>query len=160
MPTDNSNVKFMAGPWNSFPVNSADNNTVYFITDQQRIFVGNTEYAPPVDWGVVYPINSIIMFYDNEDHSSHLGLEWSRCLQGNVPVGIDSSDSDFNTIGNTLGEKQHVLSSTEVPTLNFISVTSGLLGRSDDVVSGYDSSGQPYSNLQPSEVVSFWRRIQ
>lgn len=160
MPTNNSDVKFISGSWNAFPNGNADENTVYFITDQKRIFVGNTEYAPPVDWGVVYPINSIIMFYDNEDHSSHLGLGWSRCLQGNVPVGVDSNDSDFGVVGKTLGEKVHILSSEEAPTHNTVSVTSGLLGRSDAVVSGYASGGQSHNNIQPSEVISFWRRTQ
>ena len=34
---------------------------------------------------IIYPINIIIVFYDNEDHSSFCGLSWERCLSGNFP---------------------------------------------------------------------------
>ena len=36
-------------------------------------------------------------------------------LNGRVPVGLDTLDSQFDTLGNTGGEKQHLLLSTEMP---------------------------------------------
>lgn len=36
-------------------------------------------------------------------------------LNGKVPVGYDSSDTDFATVGHTDGEKTHTLSVTEIP---------------------------------------------
>lgn len=36
-------------------------------------------------------------------------------LNGKVPVGYDSSDTDFATVGHTDGEKTHTLSVTELP---------------------------------------------
>lgn len=37
-------------------------------------------------------------------------------LDGRVPVGLDTLDAQFDTLGNTGGEKQHTLLSTEMPT--------------------------------------------
>lgn len=56
---------------------------------------------------LVCPIGKIEVFWDNEDHSNHLGFKWERTSIGKVPVGINSSDSDFNAIGKTGGEKTH-----------------------------------------------------
>jgi microcystin-dependent protein len=36
-------------------------------------------------------------------------------LKGNVPVGLDSSQTEFNTLGKTGGEKTHTLNTTEIP---------------------------------------------
>lgn len=36
-------------------------------------------------------------------------------LKGKVPVGYDSSDNDFDTIGETGGEKTHTLTTDEIP---------------------------------------------
>lgn len=36
-------------------------------------------------------------------------------LRGRVPVGLDSNDTDFNTLGNTGGEKKHTLTIAEMP---------------------------------------------
>ena len=36
-------------------------------------------------------------------------------LTGRVPVGYASSDTDFNAVGNTGGEKTHKLTTTEMP---------------------------------------------
>lgn len=160
MPQTGNRINILHGTQQTYDtLQTHDENSIYFCEDSKRIYVGDVEYAPAVDWSQVYPINSIIMFYDNLDHSSHLGLTWERCLQGNVPVGIDSSDSDFNTVGRTLGEKSHTLTSEESVTLSDTSITPGILGSQHDVISGYGNPGQPHNNIQPSEVISFWKRI-
>ena len=116
-------------------------------------------FPPPSYWDKIFPINRIIMWYDNEDHSNYLGLTWERCLSGRVPVGIDSGDSDFNTIGKQLGEKTHALTPAEAPTLNTNRKAVGV-NSSTDHVESYGSNGQPHNNIQPSEVIAYWRRIE
>lgn len=114
---------------------------------------------PPSYWDKVFPVNRIVMFYDNLDHSDYLGLKWVRCLGGRVPVGIDSNDSDFNTIGNQIGEKEHTLTSSEVPSLNIENQTVGVHS-SDPLATSYGNSGAPHNNIQPSEVIAYWRRVE
>ena len=36
-------------------------------------------------------------------------------LQGKIPVGLDENDTDFDTLGNTGGEKEHTLTIAEMP---------------------------------------------
>lgn len=108
----------------------------------------------------VFPVNTIIPFYDNDNHSSYLGFTWERCLAGRVPVGIDSTDSDFNTIGKKLGEKTHVLTPDESCPLS--SETRPLGAITSTKIAGPDYAGNAtagHNNIQPSEVVAFWKRV-
>ncbi len=118
-----------------------------------------------------YPIGRIVMFYDLEDHSDYLGFTWERCIVGNFPVGYDSSDSDFNSIGKTGGEKTHTLTVNEMPSHNHPGIigytnTTGYYARLYEGSQGTKLDGegktggdQPHNNLPPYEVISYWRRI-
>ena len=56
MPTTNSTVLFKAGLQAAYNgITTKDLNTVYFITDTQRLFVGETEYTRPVQHGTNLP---------------------------------------------------------------------------------------------------------
>lgn len=56
MPTPESMVQFKAGLQAAFDeIQSKDLNTVYFVTDTQRLFVGETEYSRPVSYGSALP---------------------------------------------------------------------------------------------------------
>lgn len=133
-----------------------------------------------------YPIGRIVMFYDLEDHSDYLGFTWERCLVGKFPVGYDSSDTDFNTIGKTGGEKEHILTKNELaehqhPGLfynNADKTPISFIRNSSTTEKGYgiaytmnaniysaaniqtyaSGGGQPHNNLPPYEVVAYWRR--
>lgn len=59
MPTKDQMVKFKAGLESGFlelqQSDSVDLNTVYFLTDKQRMFVGETEYTRPIQYGDELP---------------------------------------------------------------------------------------------------------
>ena len=55
MPSANAKINFKAGLQSSFDKLTKDLNTVYFITDTQRFFVGETEYSRPVSYGSSLP---------------------------------------------------------------------------------------------------------
>lgn len=87
-------------------------------------------------------------------------------LNSKVPVGFDSSDTQFNTLGNTGGEKTHTLSVDELPNfrLSFTTVASAQTPMTNyELASGYSpnntgvgtgytnyiGNNQPHNNLQP-----------
>lgn len=72
-------------------------------------------------------------------------------LRGKVTVGKDSTDADFDTLGNTGGEKTHTLTIGELPldTFNSKGDSSGnwtFVGT---------SSASPHNNLQPYIVTNY-----
>lgn len=122
------------------------------------------------------PVGKVEVFFDNNDHSNYLGFKWERTSIGKVPVGINSNDSDFNTIGKTGGEKTHKLIINEMPSHLHTMYLSGSstpnrqavnwsnqgyqefsgITKANDNISG---GNQPHNNLQPYEVMAFWKRI-
>ena len=63
----------------------------------------------------IYPIGSIYMSANNVSPQIFLGGTWVAWGSGKVPVGVDTSDTSFNTVEKTGGEKTHVLLPTEMP---------------------------------------------
>ena len=109
----------------------------------------------------IYPVGIIVPFADNLDHSSFLGFTWERCLVGRTPVGIDTNDTDFSEIGKQLGEKTHLLTDTEAPKLKPRGSTSIVSDNDNDFAGpSYNGLGEPHNNIQPSEVVAFWKRVK
>lgn len=90
-------------------------------------------------------------------------------LKGKVPVGYNSSDSDFDTMGETGGEKTHTLTVDEMPAHNHGIYRSG--GQTAGYGSMFQNSstqsevtnnvitnkggGQAHNNLQPYQVVCY-----
>ena len=120
----------------------------------------------------IYPIGSIIIRDDAEDMSNFLGFTWEKVFAGKVLVGVDESDDDFKTIGKTGGEKTHTLTIEEMPSHihgTYIGVDQYQPGSSGEwtILSSNgekrftDSTGggQPHNNLQPYQVVAYWKRI-
>ena len=127
-------------------------------------------------YNAIFPIGQIVIKGDNEDYSNWLGFTWERTAVGKVLVGIDSTDTDFNTIGKTGGEKTHTLTVTEMPkhTHNVNYGSSAPLGLNSGATGyklNYENGGiqqiyatatggsQPHNNLQPYQVVAYWKRI-
>lgn len=121
-----------------------------------------------------FPINKIVIFNDNDDHSNYLGFTWERIATGKTLVGIDSSDTDFDTIGKTGGAKTHTITIDEMPEhthqFEYTTVTGtagyNTLRADSQVYSGniqigntYPAGGgQPHNNVQPYQVVAYWLR--
>ena len=119
-----------------------------------------------------FPINKVEVFFDDLDHSDFLGFTWERVGSGKVPVGLDTSDTDFNTIGKTGGEKTHKLTVNEMPkhshSYTKMTDSSYFNNNGSGVISGYYNTfpdtgtaggDQPHNNLQPYIVMAFWKRI-
>ena len=122
----------------------------------------------------LFPINKIEVFFDAEDHSNFLGFQWEMVSQGRIPIGLDTSDTDFNEIGKTGGEKEVILTIDQIPPHDHkdgklneaIDANNG--GRSAVIVHKSESGtipttktggGQPHNNMPPYIVMAFWKRI-
>lgn len=131
-----------------------------------------------------FPIKKVVIFNDNDDHSNYLDFTWERIASGKMLVGIDSADTDFNTIGKTGGEKEHTLTIDEMPShqhdmddsvyggyLNKIGVRGDGGGGSrfvpqysqTDSYSKYipmlAGGSHAHNNMPPYQVVALWQRI-
>ena len=126
---------------------------------------------------VIYPVGSVYISYVSTDPNTLFGIgTWSACGVGRVFVGIDDTQTEFDTVGETGGEKTHLLTSAEsgVPA-HIHPITSGgnLLADGSYGVATRDYGGvytynsnqnvaadasQAHNNLQPYEVVYKWRR--
>lgn len=127
-------------------------------------------------YNAIFPIGQIVIKGDNEDYSNWLGFTWERTAVGKVLVGIDSADNDFNTIGKTGGEKTHTLTINEMPShyhnVNYgssapLGLNSGStgyklnyeVGGTQQIYASATGGDNPHNNLQPYQVVAYWKRI-
>ena len=90
-------------------------------------------------------------------------------LCGKVAVGKDTSDTDFNALGKTGGEKTHTLTKAELPKIdiqtNFASASggdgSGLVygtktgSSNNSLIENINYGGEPHKNLQPYLVTNY-----
>lgn len=92
----------------------------------------------------LYPVGSIYMsatLSTTDQVANALGGTWEKWGEGRVPVGVDTTQTEFNTVGKTGGEKTHILTATEMPTHNH-PIQYALLGTGGGVNNIY---GETYS---------------
>lgn len=176
-----------------------DTNKLYTNKGQispDNVYVGDTE---PTDssvkcwispsgkidlsslWDQIYPVGSIYITANATNPSVLFGGTWEQ-LKGKFLVGVDSSDTDFETSGKTGGEKTHILKIEEMPSHNH-TLYGSPYGSADWVEGGiqrlkYDvnhktasntyplddsvwntGGDQAHNNLPPYMTVYMWKRI-
>ena len=168
-----------------------DTNKLYTNKGQispDNVYVGDTE---PTDssvkcwispsgkidlsslWDQIYPVGSIYITANATNPSVLFGGTWEQ-LKGKFLVGVDSSDTDFETSGKTGGEKTHILKIDEIPPHNHnilkprwntsagangVYGSNGLGIGSDYDNIGYNGGAQAHNNLPPYMTVYMWKRI-
>lgn len=128
-------------------------------------------------YNAIFPVGQIVIKGDNEDYSNWLGFTWERTAVGKVLVGIDSNDTDFNTIGKTGGAKKVALTKNELPKeigqallydSNAPTQSSSMDALTTQWTNKYRSGlynvineqgGNAHNNLQPYQVVAYWKRV-
>lgn len=147
---------------------SADDNSTKLAT---TAYVDTAVGA--IDFATVYPVGSI---YINATNSTNPGTllgfgTWVAFGAGRVMVGLNSSDTDFDTAEETGGAKTHTLTVDEMPshTHTYSRFTHGgadtVIGSQVDISATYTTettsstgSGSAHNNLQPYVVVYMWKR--
>lgn len=119
---------------------------------------------------LIFPVGSTYITQENINPNEILGFgTWER-LKGKVCLGIDEDDTDLNEVGNTGGEKEHILTTSEMPKHSHKVIAQGM---TPEGVNGYSigttgtvkydtestGGGKAHNNMQPYEVVGYmWIR--
>lgn len=131
------------------------------------------KYAVPY-----FPIGYIYISVSNENPTNHFGGTWVSFGAGKVLVGVDTSQTEFNTVENTGGEKTHQLTVSELPSHHHWSgddavglfqgwgdksadgwVNAAREGTGGNWGTGYTGENQPHNNLQPYITVYMFKKI-
>ena len=96
---------------------------------------------------LIYPVGSIYISVKSTNPGTLFGGTWVAWGAGRVPVGVNTSDSSFNTVEKTGGEKTHKLTTNEMP--NHGHQTNITLGNRTQSGSGIWAAA-------PGEVDSTW----
>lgn len=150
------------------PTATAGTNTTQIAT---TAFVKTAiDAIPTPDLSSLYPVGSI---YINASVSTNpatlIGFgTWEAFGAGRVLVGLDSGQTEFDTLGETGGAKTHTLTINEMPAHTHSVPNSGSQNNSFDSgttvgndvtgTSGSTGGGQAHNNLQPYIVVYMWKR--
>ena len=125
-----------------------------------------------------YPVGSIYMNATNATNpGTLLGFgTWAAFGEGRVLIGIDSSDTDFDTAEETGGSKTHTLTEAQLPSHrhqvgsndsgtgtggasgNMEFVRDANDGNGPAVTSSSTGSGNAHTIVQPYIVVYMWKR--
>ena len=124
----------------------------------------------------IYPVGSIYISVNSTNPGNFLGGTWAEFGQGKTLVGVNASETEFNTVEKTGGEKTHKLTTSEMPSHNHTAycytsdheanaygLQGGAAFRNRVMVSGSHTTsssggGGAHNNLQPYITVYFWKR--
>lgn len=127
-------------------------------------------------WKTIYPVGAIYMSTSPTNPGTLVGGTWVAWGSGRVPVGVNTSDGDFNTVEKTGGEKKHTLTVNEMPAhthMNRVMADNDsdpYWGKDNYVKAGANSQeagadteatggGQAHNNLQPYITCYMFKRI-
>jgi hypothetical protein len=137
--------------------------------------VENKPLTFPADVSSAWPVGSVFTSVVATNPATLLGFgTWSAFAAGRVLVGLDSGQTEFDTVKETGGAKTHTLQVSEIPSHTHVQTqnsvaTGGLVGyaardtsTNTQSATGYSTEatggGGAHNNLQPYIVVHFWER--
>lgn len=124
---------------------------------------------------MVYPVGSIYMSVSNVSPQSFLGGTWQAFATGRTLVGVDTSQTEFDTVEETGGEKTVTLTVDQIPPHNHRFDHESMAQKYSSGVSVWSSAntstasalyttntggGSAHNNLQPYITVYMWKRVQ
>ena len=119
----------------------------------------------------IYRVGDIIMSTNSRNPGLDYGGTWQLWGQGKVPVGIDTTDTDFDTIEKTGGTKNVTLTIDQIPPHQHVMPSTAKFGNPGNVNFGASGDwkggdyftwpaggGQPHNNLQPYITCYMWKK--
>lgn len=155
------------------------------IGANKTILVADSTQALGLKWqsivDAIYPVGAIYMSVVNTSPATLFGGTWSAWGSGKVPVGVDTGQTEFNTVEKTGGAKTHTLSVTEMPShshaiqnggtdvygfarmsanaTTFLQTNgSGVRVKEDYTTFANTGGGGAHNNLQPYITCYMWKR--
>jgi uncharacterized membrane protein len=137
---------------------------------------------------IFFPIGMVLITVTNINPTNWCQGTWESFGQGRTLVGVDTGQTEFNTVNKTGGEKSHILTIAEMPIhghsmlIPFGNSGGGVTGiyglwwngssgsgsigtiqsppSSGEIRIGVNANGggQAHNNLQPYITVYFWRK--
>ena len=167
------------------------NTAITSVTRLIKPIVEITEIALKADQAITainrfYPVGSIYMSVKNTSPASFFGGTWTAWGTGRVPIGVNTSDSDFSTVEKTGGEKTVTLTTSQIPShthsgasentegnQGFYNVLNARVGYSVELTYKLNGGanigtstetyatggGGAHSNVQPYITCYMWKRI-
>ena len=127
-------------------------SSVVVSTDDTRLTAASMLTAVG---NLLFPVGAIWMSIVNTSPTFGTWIAWGS---GKVPVGVDTGQTEFNTVEKTGGEKTHLLTVAELaahthtvpaPVGSYVTTGSGLQFVSGTQNSGSTGSDTAHNNLQP-----------
>ena len=156
---------------NKFGLDSEGNLMIHSLT---------STILPSPDFNKIYPIGSIYMTVNNTNPKTLFGGTWENIAKGRTLVGVDTSQTEFNTVKKTGGSKTVTLTEAQIPShkhgMGITPTGSYGSGYGINISGGYQdrvmvTSGDPeqsitkntgnngaHNNLQPYFTCYIWQR--
>lgn len=127
---------------------------------------------------LMHPVGSIVMTTSNSNPGDTFGGTWQAWGAGRVPVGVDTSQSEFNSANKAGGSKTVTLSVDQMPAhthkvpkpewygvrtdtdtgFGMLKTKNPVKDGSDGFVSASTGGSKAHTNLQPYITCYMWRR--
>lgn len=152
----------------------------YRTGERKRMSLDADGFDPPQSFfNLVYPVGSIYMSVNPINPSELFPLTaWTEWGKGRVPVGVDTSQTEFNKAEKTGGSKAVTLTVDQIPThthkvpkpewygvkseadtgFGMLKTKNPIKDGSDGFVSASAGGGKAHSNLQPYITCYMWVR--
>lgn len=116
-----------------------------------------------------YRVGDLFLTTIATNPSSYLGGKWELFGPGRCLVCVDTSQSEFNSVKKTGGEKEVTLTVDQIPPHNHQAAVSSINGSAEAIIRGTSKAiwrslisstggGQPHNNLQPFITCYVWIR--
>jgi hypothetical protein len=168
-------VSYEGSSYICIQANTRESPVIHTGTQYWDLLADSGDKGDPGNPGQAWPIGSVFLAVVSTSPATLLGYgTWSSIGAGKVLVGLDSGDTDFDTVEETGGAKthQHAAISAGTPTGSVpdhgTAVTAAGAGPPVTYVStkGHSFSGTPMpphqhqaaSNVMPYFVVYMWKR--